>query len=89
MKKVVVGIISQIMSGNIKFLHTIGTIIVAILWTWLLNFICKSGYTTVSWILVFLPIILFILVFLFLINLVKGMSQEDKKELTKSLSKNM
>jgi hypothetical protein len=32
-------------------------------WTWLLNIICKSGYETVSWILVLMP---FILMFIFI-----------------------
>jgi|LauGreDrversion4_2_1035121.scaffolds.fasta_scaffold56390_2 hypothetical protein len=30
-----------------------------IFWTWILNIICKSGYTTVSWALVLIPYILF------------------------------
>lgn len=34
-----------------------------IFWTWLLNIICKSGYTTVSWFLVLIPyILLFLLI---------------------------
>ena len=32
--------------------------IYAILWTWILNFVCERGYPTLSWILVFLPFIL-------------------------------
>jgi len=34
-----------------------------VFWTWILNIICKSGYPTVSWILVLLP---FILLFIFI-----------------------
>ena len=30
-----------------------------LLWTWILNIICKSGYEVVSWFLVLLPILLF------------------------------
>ena len=30
-----------------------------ILWTWILNLICDSGNTAVSWFLVFLPVLLF------------------------------
>ena len=26
-----------------------------IVWTWILNFICSKGYTTISWVLVLLP----------------------------------
>ena len=28
------------------------------LWTWLLNLICMKGYSIISWILVFLPLII-------------------------------
>jgi hypothetical protein len=38
-------------------------VIYVLFWTWLLNIICKSGYTTISWILVLLP---FILMFIFI-----------------------
>ena len=38
---------------------TIMTVLVKVgwtfLWTWLLNYICSKGYTTVSWIMVALP----------------------------------
>ena len=32
-----------------------------LLWTWVLNYICKSGYPMVSWVLVLLPYILTLL----------------------------
>jgi len=38
------------------------------LWTWLLNFFCKAGYTALSWVIVFFP---FIMAALILLNLVK------------------
>ncbi len=28
------------------------------LWTWLLNLLCVKGYTAISWILVFLPLLI-------------------------------
>ena len=34
-------------------------ILYILFWTWLLNIICKSGYTIVSWLLVLFPFILF------------------------------
>jgi len=38
-------------------------IVYVVFWTWLLNVLCKSGYETVSWILVLLPfVLLFILI---------------------------
>ena len=46
----------------IKFLYII-------LWTWILNIICKSGYEAVSWFLVLLPILLFfVLIAYFVMN---------------------
>lgn len=38
------------------------------LWTWILNFFCKAGYTALSWVIVFFPFIMAALLFL---NLVK------------------
>lgn len=32
-----------------------------LLWTWVLNFICKSGYPMVAWVLVLLPYIMFLM----------------------------
>ena len=41
-------------------IHIIGIL----LWTFILNFLCSKGYTTLSWILVLLPIIfMFIVIF--------------------------
>tara|TARA_Y100000590_G_C15612548_1_gene974425 strand:+ start:985 stop:1347 length:363 start_codon:yes stop_codon:yes gene_type:complete len=31
--------------------------IFALGWTWFLNFLCRKGWTTLSWLLVFLPIL--------------------------------
>ena len=30
-------------------------------WTWILNLICSSGFTSISWLLVLMPVILFFL----------------------------
>jgi hypothetical protein len=82
---VVVGIIAQIMGNMATFSNTISTIIVAGLWTWLLNFVCKSGYTVVSWILVFLPILLYILIIVFLIKFMDNMSKTEKDKFVKEV----
>lgn len=34
-------------------------VIYILFWTWILNMICRAGYSGLSWFLVFLPIILF------------------------------
>ena len=42
-----------------------------IIWTWFLNFLCKNGYETVSWILVLLPFIVLIIFLLFLFKIIR------------------
>jgi hypothetical protein len=38
-------------------------VIYVLFWTWILNILCKSGFETVSWILVLLPyVLMFILI---------------------------
>ena len=37
----------------------IGKVLYIIFWTWLLNLICKSGLSEISWLLVLFPIVLF------------------------------
>ncbi len=38
-------------------------------WTWILNLICKDGYTNIAWFLVLLPfILLFIIIGMIMIN---------------------
>lgn len=40
-----------------------------LVWTWILNLLCKNGYEPVSWVLVFIPIILmFIFMALYISN---------------------
>jgi hypothetical protein len=36
-------------------------VIYVLFWTWLLNIICKSGYESVSWVLVLIPYVLMFL----------------------------
>ena len=45
-------------------------IIYILFWTWILNLICKDGYTTVSWLLVLFPfILLFVILGLIMLNM--------------------
>ena len=44
-------------------------VIYILFWTWILNLICKDGYTSISWILVLLPfILLFVIMGLIMLN---------------------
>jgi len=55
---------------------SIGTIIMKVifigLWTWFLNFLCKKGYTSISWFLVLLPYVFLILTMLLAYELIKS-----------------
>ena len=42
-------------------------IIYVLFFTWVLHLICKAGYTSISWVLLLLPYILFVCVFFFYI----------------------
>lgn len=42
-------------------------------WTWILDLICKSGYTKIAWFILFLPFVLFfILIGLFILLQIKN-----------------
>jgi hypothetical protein len=44
-------------------------ILYILIWTWILNLLCKNGYETLSWVFVLIPIILmFIFMALFISN---------------------
>jgi hypothetical protein len=55
---------------------SISTIVIKLLfitlWTFILNWICSKGYTTISWILVILPYVIFILMFLVTLDVSRG-----------------
>jgi hypothetical protein len=44
-------------------------LIYVVFWTYILNLICKDGYPELSWILLFLPFIVFILLIIFFMML--------------------
>lgn len=55
------GMIFEKISINVVLLKSLFIII----WTWFLDFLCKKGHSTVSWILVLLPYIIFLIMALF------------------------
>jgi len=74
-KKYCVGIFETKTDCNNRFYFVFKLIYVAI-WLFILQKLCKKGYTTLSWILVLLPIIaMFILIGLILIVLMKKNKQ--------------
>jgi hypothetical protein len=44
---------------KMKLFTIIVNVIFVSIWTWFLNYLCKKGYSVISWFLVFLPLILF------------------------------
>jgi len=47
----------------------IAKILYVLFWTWVLNLICKDGYSTISWLLVLMPFLLmFVLIGLVMIQ---------------------
>jgi hypothetical protein len=55
---------------GIAFLFVIKFLFI-LFWTWILNFICRSGYSSVAWFLLVLPYILLIISFLIVYELIK------------------
>lgn len=51
-------------------------VVKVLFWSFVLNIICESGYTNVSWFLVLLP---FILMFIFIVFFTTGMALEAGK----------
>ena len=48
--------------------------VLIILWTWLLSYFCRNGYTSLSWFLVLLPwLLMFMAFFVYVINTIKGL----------------
>ena len=49
-------------STNAIWLIFVVKFIYVLFWTWVLNIICKAGYTNVSWFLLLIPYILFFVI---------------------------
>ena len=44
-----------------------------LLWTWVLSYLCRKGYTSLSWFLVLLPwVLMFLAFFIYILNTIKG-----------------
>ena len=56
----------------------IGKVLYILFWTWLLDLMCKGGYTNVAWFILFLPFILFfILLALFILMSLGTMAEQS------------
>jgi energy-coupling factor transporter transmembrane protein EcfT len=74
---IVVGLFSKI-----NILAIIVKLIFALIWTFVLNWLCKKGYKTVSWILVLLPFILLIIAFFGYVKMSRGNQMLSAMQMT-------
>lgn len=44
--------------NRFRFVTILVKVLFVLLWTWVLNFLCKKGFTVLSWILVVLPFLM-------------------------------
>lgn len=87
----VVSVIAQLMGGNFTVAAFVGGVVMAAIWIWILNYLCRIGYQGLSWFLVFIPFIIVILLVIFLASfskeIVKDMTPEEKKKFVEDLKK--
>ena len=55
-----VGMILVVARGKLNWRFFLFQLFVILLWTWVLNVICESGYPIISWILLILPLFTFV-----------------------------
>ena len=61
----VIYIIGLVTVDNIAVTRFLGEVAIAAISTWLLQYLCKRGYTAASWFFVLMPFILFALLLIF------------------------
>lgn len=77
-----IGLLSSISYHNASSHTIIVSILFIALWTWLLNYICNIGYEGISWIILFLPLILAFLVIVINHEMGKVNSKPQYKNIT-------
>ena len=69
-------------AGSLALLIKIAVIA---LWTWLLNFLCKNGYTVASWVLLVLPFIFTIILIILNIIVLTDVIHDVRHDLESNL----
>lgn len=82
----VLSIIISLFSG-LHFSLLITNLIVTFIWTYLLAFLCRKGYKSISWFLVLAPFIMFMLIALGIMREIKMISQLNPMNTTTSMGK--
>lgn len=72
----VISILASLARGSVATL--LPQILIAVVWTFALGWICSKGWTTASWVLVLFPFIFFALFFLFIVGAL--MKTEHRQE---------
>ena len=57
-----IGLVGSMRFHNVNLLSMLASFLFIMLWTWLLNFLCYKKQQTLSWILLLLPLVLFIVI---------------------------
>jgi hypothetical protein len=48
-------------------------VVFIVLWTWVLSYLCKKGFSNLSWFLVLLPwVLMFLAFFVYILEMIKG-----------------
>ena len=58
--------------SNYEVLSILSNSIFIFIWTWILNYLCKSGYTGISWFLVIFPYIFIAIILIGFFSSIKG-----------------
>lgn len=61
----IISLLSLVSSMNFHNIHLVSILLsflFILFWTWLLNYLCCKRYETLAWVLLFLPLIFFLLV---------------------------
>jgi len=70
-------IISLIVSTEnfiMGFLH----LLFVVFWTWVLNLICKNGFSIISWILVLVPILIYLIIVFQILLLIRKKNKSEE-----------
>ena len=61
--------------------------VLIVLWTWVLSYLCKKGFSNLSWFLVLLPwVLMFLAFFVYILEMIKGIFFNTTGALSSALS---
>lgn len=63
--------------GTVSMFSIVIKIIFVLLWAWFLNYLCESGYSAISWFLVFFPLLFTLLMIIIAAEVVYFASENN------------